>query len=41
VDLASYAGTLDFRSLPRYGMEEGTVEGRSGTLAVQARVAAS
>ena len=41
VDLASYAATLDFKSLPRYAMEEGTVEGRSGTLAAQARVPAS
>ena len=39
VDLASYAATLDFKSLPRHAMEEGTVEGRSGTLAAQARVA--
>ncbi len=39
VDLASYAATLDFKSLPRYAMEAGTVEGRSGTLAAQARVA--
>jgi undecaprenyl phosphate-alpha-L-ara4FN deformylase len=41
VDLASYAATLDFKTLPRYAMEEGAVEGRSGTLATQARVASS
>jgi undecaprenyl phosphate-alpha-L-ara4FN deformylase len=39
VDLASYAATLDFKSLPRYAMEDGAVEGRSGTLASQARTA--
>ena len=37
VDLASYAATLDFRSLPRHVMEECSVAGRSGTLASQAR----
>lgn len=36
VDLASYAATLDFKSLPRHAMEEGSVAGRSGTLASQA-----
>jgi undecaprenyl phosphate-alpha-L-ara4FN deformylase len=40
-DLASYAATLDFKSLPRYAMEEGSVAGRSGTLAAQARTASS
>ncbi len=38
-DLASYAATLDFSKLPRYAMEEGSVAGRSGTLAAQARTA--
>lgn len=37
VDLASYAATLEFKSLPRHVMEEGSVAGRSGTLASQAR----
>jgi undecaprenyl phosphate-alpha-L-ara4FN deformylase len=36
LDLASYAATLDFKSLPRYALAEGTVAGRSGTLACQA-----
>jgi undecaprenyl phosphate-alpha-L-ara4FN deformylase len=34
-DLASYAGTLDFERLPRRQIVAGTVEGRSGTLALQ------
>jgi len=37
LDLASYAATLDFKSLPRHVMKEGSVAGRSGTLACQAR----
>ena len=40
-DLASYAATLDFKTLPRYAMEAGSVAGRSGTLAAQARTALS
>jgi peptidoglycan/xylan/chitin deacetylase (PgdA/CDA1 family) len=40
-DLAAYAATLDFTKLPRYAMEEGSVAGRSGTLAAQARTASS
>jgi undecaprenyl phosphate-alpha-L-ara4FN deformylase len=39
VDLASYAATLSFKSLPRYAIEEGSVAGRSGTLASQAPTA--
>jgi peptidoglycan/xylan/chitin deacetylase (PgdA/CDA1 family) len=39
-DLASYAATLDLKGLPRHAIEEGSVEGRSGTLASQARTAA-
>jgi peptidoglycan/xylan/chitin deacetylase (PgdA/CDA1 family) len=35
-DLATYAGELDFASLPRCNIIAGTVEGRSGTLALQA-----
>ena len=38
-DLASYARTLDFKTLPRCAIEEGTVEGRAGTLASQSRTA--
>jgi undecaprenyl phosphate-alpha-L-ara4FN deformylase len=34
-DLASYAATLDTRSLPRCAIVAGTVPGRSGTLAMQ------
>jgi undecaprenyl phosphate-alpha-L-ara4FN deformylase len=34
-DLATYAGTLDLRGLPRCRIVSGTVEGRSGVLAVQ------
>jgi peptidoglycan/xylan/chitin deacetylase (PgdA/CDA1 family) len=34
-DLRSYAGALDFSRLPRCPILGGTVEGRSGTLAVQ------
>jgi len=34
-DLATYASTLDVRALPRCSILEGTVAGRSGTLAVQ------
>ncbi len=34
-DLASYAATLNIAALPRCEMVEGTVEGRSGTLACQ------
>jgi len=34
-DLASYAATLDVPSLPRCRIVAGTVDGRSGTLAVQ------
>ena len=36
-DLATYAGQLDFASLPRCGIVAGTVEGRSGTLALQSQ----
>jgi peptidoglycan/xylan/chitin deacetylase (PgdA/CDA1 family) len=36
-DLATYAGTLDIRKLPRCQIVEGTVAGRSGVLATQAR----
>jgi len=39
VDLASYAASLDFSGLPRHALEEGTVAGRSGMLATQARTA--
>ncbi len=35
IDLATYAATLDVARLPRCEMVEGTVEGRSGTLACQ------
>ena len=34
-DLAGYVATLDLRSLPRCSIVDGTVAGRSGTLAVQ------
>jgi undecaprenyl phosphate-alpha-L-ara4FN deformylase len=34
-DMASYARTLDFQRLPRCAMVDGTVDGRSGTLATQ------
>ena len=34
-DLATYMATLDVRALPRCSILEGTVAGRSGTLAVQ------
>jgi peptidoglycan/xylan/chitin deacetylase (PgdA/CDA1 family) len=34
-DLATYAATLDTRSLPRCAIVDGTVPGRSGTLAMQ------
>ncbi len=36
-DLASYAARLDFTKLPRCEMEEGSVAGRAGTVAFQAR----
>jgi hypothetical protein len=36
-DLGTYARTLDVRQLPRCEIASGTVEGRSGTLAVQGR----
>lgn len=39
-DLASYAQGLDIGRLPRCPIVTGTVEGRSGTLAVQGRIAA-
>jgi peptidoglycan/xylan/chitin deacetylase (PgdA/CDA1 family) len=35
IDLAAYASTLSVPALPRCAMVEGTVEGRSGTLACQ------
>ena len=35
-DLATYAGQLHFKSLPRCAIVAGTVAGRSGTLALQA-----
>jgi undecaprenyl phosphate-alpha-L-ara4FN deformylase len=35
IDMASYAATLNSAGLPRCEMVEGTVEGRSGTLACQ------
>jgi undecaprenyl phosphate-alpha-L-ara4FN deformylase len=35
-DLATYAGTLDLPSLPRRRIIDGTVAGRSGTLAIEA-----
>ena len=35
-DLAGYVATLDLRGLPRCSIVAGTVEGRSGTLALQA-----
>jgi len=35
-DLATYAGTLDVKKLPRCKIVEGTVPGRSGLLALQA-----
>ena len=35
VDLAAYAGTLDIASLPRCEVVDGSVDGRSGTLASQ------
>lgn len=40
VDLASYMGTLDLAALPHCEIVEGTVEGRSGTLACQGAPAA-
>lgn len=40
VDLASYMGTLDLAALPHCELVEGTVEGRSGTLACQGAPAA-
>jgi peptidoglycan/xylan/chitin deacetylase (PgdA/CDA1 family) len=36
-DLATYAGTLDFKSLPQCEIVAGSVEGRAGTLAYQSR----
>ena len=36
IDLATYAGTLDIRKLPRCQIVAGTVAGRSGVLATQA-----
>jgi peptidoglycan/xylan/chitin deacetylase (PgdA/CDA1 family) len=36
-DLASYAGQLHFASLPRCAIVAGTVDGRSGTLALQSQ----
>jgi peptidoglycan/xylan/chitin deacetylase (PgdA/CDA1 family) len=36
-DLATYAGTLDFKSLPQCKIVADSVEGRSGTLASQAQ----
>ena len=36
-DLATYAGRLDFASLPRCDIVPGLVEGRSGTLALQSQ----
>ena len=36
-DLATYAGQLDFTSLPRCSIVAGTVEGRSGRLALQSQ----
>jgi undecaprenyl phosphate-alpha-L-ara4FN deformylase len=39
-DLASYAQGLEIERLPRCPIVTGTVEGRSGTLAVQGRIAA-
>lgn len=36
-DLASYVATLDVRGLPRCRIVDGTVEGRSGTLALQSQ----
>ena len=36
-DLATYAAALDVRNLPPCGIVAGTVEGRSGTLAVQSQ----
>jgi peptidoglycan/xylan/chitin deacetylase (PgdA/CDA1 family) len=36
-DLATYAGTLDINKLPRRGIVEGSVPGRSGVLALQAQ----
>ena len=38
-DLGTYARTLDVTRLPRCQIVSGTVEGRSGTLAVQGRIA--
>jgi len=38
-DMKSYAQRLDWLRLPRCSIESGTVEGRSGTLAVQGRIA--
>lgn len=38
-DLKSYAQRLDVSQLPRCSIESGTVEGRSGSLAVQGRTA--
>jgi undecaprenyl phosphate-alpha-L-ara4FN deformylase len=36
-DLANYVATLDVRGLPHCGIVAGTVEGRSGTLALQSQ----
>src|SRR5207302_10611662 len=36
-DLATYAGQLDFARLARCSIVAGTVEGRSGTLALQSQ----
>ncbi len=36
-DLATYAATMDFKSLPQCEIREGRVEGRAGTLASQAQ----
>jgi len=41
IDLAAYASTLAVSTLPRCEMVEGTVEGRSGTLACQGPAAGS
>ena len=37
IDLATYAGMLDINKLPRCGIVEGSVPGRSGVLALQAQ----
>lgn len=39
IDLASYVRTLEVSRLPRCSIVSGTVEGRSGTLAVQGQIA--